>query len=68
MQTLQTVGFAIVACGATLFALRMVLRIRGRSRVTINRASFATFTLGLVLIVGPLIVGLIGQAILYPQG
>ncbi len=68
MQTLQTVGFAIVACGAVLFVIPRVLRIRGRSRMAISRASFAAFAFGLVFIVGPLVIGLIGQAILYSQG
>jgi len=68
MQTLQTVGFAIVACGAVLFVLPRAVRIRGRSRMAIIRGSFAAFAFGLVLIVGPLVIGLIGHAILYPQG
>jgi hypothetical protein len=68
MQTLQTIGFTIVACGAVLLVLPRILRIRGRHRLLLGRASFATLTLGLVLIIGPLIVGLIGHAILYPQG
>ena len=67
MQALQATGFAVFACGAVLFALPRVLPIRGRGRRRITRASLAAFALGLMLIIGPLIVGLIGHAILYPN-
>jgi hypothetical protein len=66
MQALRATGFAVFACGAVLFVLPRVLPIRGRGRRGITRASFAAFALRLMLIIGPLIVGLIGHAILYP--
>jgi hypothetical protein len=44
-----------------------VLPIRGRGRRGITRAFLAAFALGLLLIIGPLIVGLTGHAILYPN-
>jgi hypothetical protein len=66
MQALQVAGFAVFACGAVLFVLPRVLPIRGRGRRGITRASLAAFTLGLMLIIGPLIMGLIGHAIMYP--
>jgi hypothetical protein len=65
MQALQAAGFAVFACGAVLFVLPRVLPIRGRRGFA--RASLAAFALGLLLIIGPLIVGLIGHAILYPN-
>lgn len=67
MQALQAAGFAVFACGAVLFVLPRVLPIRGRGRRGFARASLAAFGLGLLLIIGPLIVGLIGHAILYPN-
>ncbi len=65
MQAIQTAGFAVFACGAVLLVLPRVLPIRGRRGF--NRAALAAFALGLLLIIGPLIVGLIGHAILYPD-
>ena len=67
MQALQAAGFAVFACGAVLFALPRMVPVRGRSRRGFARASLAAFTLGLLLIIGPLVVGLIGHAILYPN-
>ena len=67
MQALQAAGFAVFACGAVLLALPRVLPISGRGRRGFGRASLVAFALGLLLIIGPLIVGLIGHAILYPN-